>query len=94
MGAHQAIEARVVEEMPNGVFRVELVRRQPVDLDTDEGILVVRWSRVMAKALGYPAHYVVLGHGVIVDPADGYILPADEYLKRMNAKAGRLLEVA
>ncbi len=27
MGSHQAIEARVVEEMPNGVFRVELVNK-------------------------------------------------------------------
>ena len=27
MGSHQAIEARVIEEMPNGVFRVELANK-------------------------------------------------------------------
>ena len=30
MGADQAVEARVVEEMPNGVFRVELENRDLV----------------------------------------------------------------
>jgi translation initiation factor IF-1 len=30
LGADQAVEARVVEEMPNGVFRVELENRDLV----------------------------------------------------------------
>jgi translation initiation factor IF-1 len=30
LGADQAVEARIVEEMPNGVFRVELENRDRV----------------------------------------------------------------
>jgi hypothetical protein len=36
---------------------------------------------------------VVLAHGIIADPADGVILPPDEYLSRSVATAGALLEL-
>jgi ABC-type bacteriocin/lantibiotic exporter with double-glycine peptidase domain len=60
-------------------------KRHPV-LDDDEGILCVNFARSV--------HAVVLAYGVIADPADGLVLPADDYLVREKARAGSLLEVA
>lgn len=59
--------------------------------DEDEGLLAVTW----AKPHGHPfdSHLVALAHGVIADPADGIILPPDEYLTRYRATAGSFLEL-
>lgn len=72
---------------------LRLKRLARLNLEEDEGLLLVNWtpgSRHNFKV----AHLVVLGHGVIVDPADGIVLPADEYLARERATAGSFLEVA
>lgn len=63
--------------------------KRPWNLDTDEGLLVVRWLRRRKDRL----HLVVLAHGVIVDPADGQILPHDEYFVRANAAPDAFLEL-
>ena len=68
-----------------------LLKRRAV-LDEDEGLLVVTWAPGSRHEVGVP-HLVALGHGVIVDPADGVILPADEYLARERATAGSFLEL-
>lgn len=60
--------------------------------DDDEGLLVVTWARGSRHKVGV-SHLVVLAHGVIADPADGVILPPDEYLAREKAKAGTFLEL-
>jgi hypothetical protein len=59
--------------------------------EEDEGLLTVLWS----KPHGHPfqAHLVVLAYGVIADPADGIVLPTDEYLTRYRATAGSFLEL-
>ena len=66
-----------------------LKRRYP--LDDAEGLLVVNWSQPHTHP--FQAHLVVLGYGVIADPADGVILPADEYLARYRGTAGSFLEL-
>jgi hypothetical protein len=63
--------------------------KRRLDLETDEGLLVVRWQRRRKNRL----HLVVLAHGVIVDPADGQILPPDEYFVRAHAAPDAFLEV-
>lgn len=59
--------------------------------DDDEGLLTVTWR----KPHGHPfdAHLVALAYGVIADPADGIVLPVDEYLARYQATAGSFLEL-
>jgi ABC-type bacteriocin/lantibiotic exporter with double-glycine peptidase domain len=64
-------------------------KREPVALDDDEGLLVVNWAAPHKRL--FDAHLVVLAHGVIADPADGLVLPADEYLARERAVPGSLL---
>lgn len=72
---------------------ITLVRkREPVALDDDEGLLVVQWRKGSPHQIKLP-HLVVLAAGVIVDPADGVILPADEYLARELARADSFLEL-
>jgi hypothetical protein len=65
-------------------------------LEDDEGLLMVTWqpgSKHYVASGGFRQHLVALAHGVIADPADGMILPADEYLARAVATAGALLEL-
>jgi ABC-type bacteriocin/lantibiotic exporter with double-glycine peptidase domain len=73
-------------------FGVTLRRKAHPALDDDDGLLVVNWRSKTRHPLG--SHLVVLGHGIIVDPADGLILPAEEYLTRERARVGSLLEAA
>lgn len=68
---------------------VTLRRQKNPDLDVHEGLLFVKWSR---RQHGFWWHTVVLYHGIIADPADGYVLDADEYLLRFKCKSGDLLE--
>jgi ABC-type bacteriocin/lantibiotic exporter with double-glycine peptidase domain len=76
-----------------GVLGVKLQRKRgPARFDEDEGVLYVNWTRKQPKG-GFTAHYVVLGNGVIVDPADGVISDPEEYLDLHQGKAGTLLEV-
>lgn len=71
---------------------VTLKLKRRYSLDEDEGLLVVTWAPGSRHEVGTP-HLVALGHGVIVDPADGVVLPADEYLAREKAAAGTFLEL-
>lgn len=66
-------------------------KRTGVNLDDDEGLLAVTWQ----PPHGHPfdAHLVALGYGVIADPADGIVLPVDDYLARYRATAGTFLEL-
>jgi hypothetical protein len=59
--------------------------------DEDEGLLAVNWQQPHANP--FDAHLVAMSYGVIADPADGVILPADEYLTKYRAAAGSLLEL-
>lgn len=72
---------------------LRLKRKRVSNLEEDEGLLVVTWAPGSRHTVGV-SHLVALGHGVIVDPADGVVLPADEYLARERATAGSFLEVA
>src|SRR5215207_9407226 len=58
------------------VLGVSLQVKRHFAVEEDDGLLVVNW----ATPHGHPfaAHLVAIGSGVIVDPADGVILPADE----------------
>lgn len=58
----------------------------------DEGLLVVTWAKGSRHDVGTP-HLVACGHGVLVDPADGVVLPPDEYFAREKATAGSFLEL-
>jgi hypothetical protein len=68
---------------------VDLAIKRPWDLDTDEGLLVIRWRRRRKVKL----HLVALGSGVIVDPADGQILAYDDYFTRCKAAPDAFLEL-
>ena len=59
--------------------------------DEDEGLLAVTWQQPHDHP--FPAHLVALSYGVIADPADGVILPVDEYLTKYHATAGSCLEL-
>ena len=71
---------------------VRLVEKRQPALDEDDGILVIRWRRPQQHP--FSAHLVVLTNGVIVDPAEGWFGPHDEYLARFQATTGALLETA
>jgi ABC-type bacteriocin/lantibiotic exporter with double-glycine peptidase domain len=71
---------------------VQLAPKRRYSLEEDEGLLVVTWAPGSRHEVGC-AHLVALGHGVIVDPADGVVLPADEYLVREQATPGSFLEL-
>jgi len=71
---------------------VTLVRKPHPALDDDEGLLVVKWRRGSRHEPGV-LHLVAVGHGVIVDPSDGTVLPPDEYLAREKADVGAFLEM-
>lgn len=64
------------------------LRSTPLDDDAC-GLLAVKWRRPHQHPFGQ--HLVVTLGGVIVDPADGVILPAEEYLARYRATAGAML---
>ena len=85
-GIHMAALMAVAKRL--GVL---LRLKRTASLDDDEGLLVVNWQPPHKHP--FMAHLVALGHGVIVDPADGIILPADEYLTKYRATAGSLLEL-
>ena len=72
-------------------FGVVLRLRLKMDLDESEGILAVEWLTT-----GHPTtqHVVILFHGLIIDPADGEFLDADEYLAKNQARAVSMLEVS
>jgi hypothetical protein len=59
--------------------------------DDDEGLLVVTWRAPHSQPFG--SHLVALAHGVVADPADGIVLPVDDYLTRYKATAGSFLEL-
>jgi hypothetical protein len=84
-GVHLAAIQRILKIL--GVS-VKPVRER--NLDDDEGLLVVTWTAGSRHESGTD-HLVALAHGIIVDPADGLILPADEYLAREQANPGTLL---
>jgi hypothetical protein len=59
--------------------------------DEDEGVLAVLWRKPHAHP--FDGHLVALAYGVIADPADGVVLPAEDYLARYKATAGSFLEL-
>ena len=63
--------------------------------DDDEGLLIVKWRRGSRHYRGaaFRQHLIAIGYGVAVDPADGLVLPLDEYLDRERATAGTFLEL-
>ena len=68
-----------------------LLKRRASFEEDDEGLLVVTWR----QPHGHPfnAHLVALSYGVVADPADGIVLPVDEYLTRYHGTAGSFLEL-
>jgi hypothetical protein len=82
-----------VAQMAEGLGYRSRLNPEPI-LDDDKGVLAVRWKRGSPHyQKPFREHLVALSHGVVVDPADGLILPIDEYLTRTRARAGGLLEV-
>ena len=71
------------------------LKRAPayLSLESAEGLLVVKWLRGSRHYTGqlFRQHLVVILDGVIIDPCDGVILTADEYLEREKAAPGALL---
>lgn len=59
--------------------------------DEDEGLLAVTWAKPHAHP--FDSHLVVLAYGVIADPADGVVLPVEDYLTRYRASAGSVMEL-
>lgn len=64
--------------------------KRPWDLESDEGLLVVRWKRKRKDKL----HLVAIAHGVIVDPMDGQISHHDDYCTSTQAVPDAFLELA
>lgn len=86
----------------SGVFLKDLMRlsakmgvplrlKRRFDLDESEGLLHIVWLDGDVVGLG---HMVVLYKGVIVDPSDGEITEAEEFLVKRQARACNLLECA
>lgn len=73
------------------ILGVSFLLKRHATLEDGEGLLVVNW--IQPHAHPFLAHLVVLAYGVIADPADGIVLPADEYLTRYKATAGSFLEL-
>jgi len=71
---------------------VILHQKRDINWDDDEGLLVVEWAKGSMHEVG-SQHLVALSHGVVADPADGVILPPDDYLLREKATAGAFLEL-
>jgi hypothetical protein len=71
---------------------VTLKKKPRFSLEDDEGLLIVKWLKGSRHDEGVQ-HLVAVGHGVIVDPADGTVLPPDEYLAREQAHALTFLEM-
>jgi hypothetical protein len=69
---------------------VSFLQKRQFD-DDDEGLLAVTWQKPHPHP--FDSHLVVLAYGVIADPADGVVLPVDEYLTRYRATAGSFLEL-
>jgi hypothetical protein len=67
------------------------LRPKPAFTDDDEGLLVVNWRKPHPHP--FDAHLVAVGYGVIVDPADGVILPVEDYLSTEGCAAGSFLEL-
>jgi hypothetical protein len=59
--------------------------------DEDEGLLAVTWRKPHSHP--FDAHLVAVAYGVIADPADGIVLPLEDYLARYQATAGSFLEL-
>ena len=72
-------------------LKMEMKRKRHPNWEEDEGLLTVKWAKGSQHQVG-ASHLVALSYGVIADPADGIVLPADEYLAREKAKAGAFLE--
>lgn len=74
-----------------GKLGVALKLRLKIDLDEQEGLLGVEWLDPWA----HPSrqHVVVLFRGLVIDPADGEILDAEEYMERNHARAVSMLEL-
>lgn len=87
-GVHLAAIGRIGKQL--GILL--RVKRGPVLWDDDEGLLVVTWTKGSCHEVGI-GHLVALAHGVIADPADGTVLPPDEYLAREKATPGSFLEL-
>jgi hypothetical protein len=86
-GVHLHTIIRIGKKM--GILLLQ--KREP-NLDEDEGLLVVEWAKGSRHEIG-TAHLIAVSHGVVADPADGIILPPDEYLAREKATAGAFLEL-
>ena len=65
--------------------------KRHVNWDDDEGLLVVTWMKGSRHEVGRD-HLVAVSYGVIADPADGAIMPPEEYFEREKAKPGAFLE--
>lgn len=71
---------------------IRLVKKRQPNLEDDEGLLVVQWMKGSRHEIG-TQHLVAVGHGVIVDPSDGLVLPPDEYLAREHGHQVAFLEL-
>jgi hypothetical protein len=66
-------------------------KRKGIDLHQDEGILGVQWTK-KCRDPRFSWHFVLLYNGVVVDPADGVVLEAEDYMVREHAVPRVLLE--
>jgi hypothetical protein len=100
-----AIARRVDPEMRglNGLYNRELVAaaghlgfqlrsQRNFDMDTDEGLLRVRWKGDRRKGAPH-GHWVTLIQAAIHDPADATVLPWRDYVARFDAQPMTLLKV-
>lgn len=76
-----------------GHLGVTLRSRRSFDMDTDEGLLRVRWKGARRKQAPN-GHWVALIDSAIHDPADATVLPWRDYCARFDAQPSTLLQVA
>lgn len=88
----------------NGLYNRELVTaaerlgfalqsRRRFDMDTDEGLLRLRWKGPKRKAAPY-GHWVALISGNLHDAGEGLVLPWRDYCARFDASPTTLLQVS
>jgi hypothetical protein len=89
---HQGLYNRELVDVARQIG-LHLVPTRSFDLQSDGGILRLRWKERSARGKASPeGHFTVLCDGMIGDPHDGSVTPWREYVLRHGARFGTLLE--
>lgn len=73
-------------------FGMDLTVRRPPLPEDEDGLLCVAWQKSSRHYVPpFTQHLVALKQGVVADPAEGLILPLEEYLAREKGRVIALL---